>query len=220
MTNLLPERLHPEAQLIRGVPRPHLMMQGLDDTFDAAFLVGYHAMAGTPRGVLGHTIIADISQVRQNGTVVGETAFNAAFAGHFAVPVALVCGDDTLAAEIQGVLPWAEGVITKWGITGMAARNLSPAKSQDAIRTAAARALRRLKELRPLVLDRPIMLEVSFGKPHIAPTLCQDLPGVQSDGWETLTFQAADMLDAVRMLRLILNLTSGMTRRPNVGWMM
>jgi len=219
MTNILPEMLHKDAQLIRGLPRPHYMMQGLDGTFGAALFVGYHSMSGTPRGVLSHTFTADISQARLNGVVVGESAFNAAFAGHFDVPVALVCGDDTLSAEIQDTLPWAERIVTKWGISGFAARNLTPQKSCETICAAAKRALGRLKEMKPFVVEKPIQFELSFGKPHIAPTMCMDLPGIESDEWETLTYRATDMIDVVRMLRLILNLTSGMSKRPTVGWM-
>ena len=219
MTTILPDRLHPEAKLIRGVSRPHYMMQGLDGSFDAAFLVGYHARAGTPDGVLGHTFIADISEVRLNDAPVGEAAFNAAFAGHYGVPVALITGDDALRRETQPVLPWAEKAVTKWGISGLAAVNLSPQKAQEAIRAAAMRALHQRADMRPLILTKPIRLELDFGAPAIAPTLAADIPGVETDLWKTVTYTAVDMPDAVRVLRLIQNLTSGFTRRPSVSWM-
>lgn len=219
MTNILPDHLHPEAQLIRGVPRPHYMMQGLDDSFDAVFLVGYHARAGTPDGVLGHTFTADFSEVRLNGIAVGESAYNAAFAGHFGVPVALITGDDALRRENETLLPWAEKAVTKWGLTGLAARNLSPQKAQAVIRAAAGRALKNLSTMKPHVLAQPIRMELDFGAPAIAPTLCADIPGVQTDLWKTVSYTASDMPDAVRVLRLVQNLTSGFTRRPTVGWM-
>ena len=41
MRNILPELLHPEADLITGSPKPLSMMQGIDPTFDAAFFIGY-----------------------------------------------------------------------------------------------------------------------------------------------------------------------------------
>ena len=37
--NILPELLHPAARLVRGDPRPLGMMQGLDETFDAAMFI-------------------------------------------------------------------------------------------------------------------------------------------------------------------------------------
>ena len=46
MRNILPDRLHPAARLIRGKPKPMGMLEGLDGTYDAVVCVGYHARAG------------------------------------------------------------------------------------------------------------------------------------------------------------------------------
>ena len=56
MNNLLIERLHPEARLISGDVKPFSMVQGLDDTYDGAVFVGYHARASM-RGVMSHSMI-------------------------------------------------------------------------------------------------------------------------------------------------------------------
>ena len=54
---------------------------------DAALFVGMHAMAGTPDGVLSHTVSGQAWQsLRFNGTLVGETGINAALCGHWGVP--------------------------------------------------------------------------------------------------------------------------------------
>src|SRR5438309_6641378 len=42
MTNLLPEMLDQRARLVSGHYKPLYMLQGLDDSFDAAFFIGYH----------------------------------------------------------------------------------------------------------------------------------------------------------------------------------
>ena len=53
-----------------------------------------HAMAGTPDGVLSHTVSGQAWQnLRFNGTLVGETGINAALCGHWGCPVLLVTGD-------------------------------------------------------------------------------------------------------------------------------
>src|SRR5690348_6466999 len=54
MINLLPEMLHPKATLIQGRLKHLFMVEGLDDSFDGMFLVGYHASAGIRDGVLNH----------------------------------------------------------------------------------------------------------------------------------------------------------------------
>jgi len=77
MRNILIEELNPNAQLISGSSKPLSMMQGIDESFDAAFFIGYHAQAGTPYSVLDHTYSSIVYQVSLNGRPVGETGLNA-----------------------------------------------------------------------------------------------------------------------------------------------
>ena len=95
-TNLLPEQLDPRAALIRGRPKLFGMVQGLDSTFEAAVLVGYHARASTMNAVLDHTYSLNIRGGRVNGTELGEFGLSAAVAGHHGVPVVCVSGDEAV----------------------------------------------------------------------------------------------------------------------------
>src|SRR5512135_917159 len=105
MRNLLAEELNPEAWLIRGSPKPGCMMEGLEPGFDAAFLVGYHALAGTGGGVLNHSFSGSaIASMKLNDLLVGEVGFNAALAGSMQVPVAMVTGDERLSHEVERTL--------------------------------------------------------------------------------------------------------------------
>jgi D-amino peptidase len=209
MRNMLPDELHEDALLVRGAPRPLTMMEGLDETCDAAFFVGYHSMAGTAEGVLSHTYIGrSVYALRLNGITVGEPGFNAAIAGHFGVPLALVCGDDTVDAEVGALLPWTERVITKWAISSISARNLTPKASQKRIRQGAKRALGRLSEMKPWTLETPIRFEVNFMAPIYA-YLAADIPGVERVNERTLAYTGADMLQITRIWRLMINATLG-----------
>ena len=112
--NILIEDLHPAARLIRGGSKPLGMMEGMEATFAAACFVGYHAMFGTHRAIADHTWDPyAVQAVTINGRLVGEIGLNAAIAGWFGVPVALVTGDDATARETADLLPWAERVIIK-----------------------------------------------------------------------------------------------------------
>lgn len=205
MHNLLPEDLHEEVTLVSGSPRPLLQLEGLDRSFHAAFFVGYHARAGDPLGTLAHTYVGRIVyEIRLNGNPVSEATFNASVAGHFGVPVALVAGDDALANEVAGTIPWAERVITKWAISSFAARNLTPSASQRQIKAAARTALERLNEMKPLKLESPIRLEVQFLKSVYA-HLVADIPGVSRIDGTTVSFEGADMLQINRIWRLMIN---------------
>ncbi len=208
MCNLLPDELHEDALLVRGSPRPLSMMAGLDESFDAVFFVGYHSMAGTLCGVLSHTFDAgSIYAMRLNGIAVGEPGVNAAIAGCLGVPVALSCGDDSLDAEVSALMPQTERVITKWAISWLSARNLTPKASQKRIRQGAKRALARLSEIKPWVLETPVRLEIDFIFP-ISPYIAADVPGVEPVNARTIAYTGADLLEIIRICRLIFNASS------------
>jgi D-amino peptidase len=205
MRNLLPDELHEDVLLVRGTPRPLGQMEGLDESFDAVFLIGYHSMAGHVRGLISHTFLMSmIHAVRFNGVTFGETEISAALAGHLGVPVALVSGDDTLAAHVGAVLPWSERVTTKWAINTTAAKSLTPSASQKRILEAAKRALDRLDEMKPWSLETPVHFELDYMQPMYA-YLGADIPGVEMIGGRTLAYTGADLLDVFRIWRLMMN---------------
>jgi len=206
--NLLPDKLHEDVSLVRGSPRPLSMMEGVNETFDAVFFVGYHAMAGNEKGVLAHTYSSRlVYNLRLNGVAVGESAFNAGIAGHFGVPVALVCGDDMLDVEVREMLPSAERVITKWALSPFSARNLTPKASQKKIKAGAKRALQHLPEMKPHLLEKPIRLEVDFMKPYAA-FVAENIPGVERVSGRTLAYTGADMIEMIHVFRLMINATA------------
>ena len=53
--NLLIENLPEDIQLVRSWPRPLGMMQGIDESFDAAIFIGYHSSTTNVAGVRAHT---------------------------------------------------------------------------------------------------------------------------------------------------------------------
>jgi D-amino peptidase len=206
--NILPDELNPDILLVRGAPRPMHMMQGLDESCDAAFFIGYHARFSALRGVLGHTFMEQISEARLNGKVISETGFNAAVAGHFGVPIALVSGDDVIAEEVGQILPHAEQVITKKGLGLLSVQSLTPKKAQEQIHEGAIRALGRLSEMQPLVADKPVRLELDFGNSFMA-LVVADVPGIEMIGERTVSYTAPDMVELTRVFRVMLNLTMG-----------
>ncbi len=205
MRNILPQELHEEAQLVRGIPRPLFQMEGLDDSFAAALLIGYHAEAGDRSGILSHTHVGRaVHQMRLNGEPVNEVAFNAAVAGEFGVPLALAAGDDRLTESVKASHPWAECVTTKWAISRLAARNLSPAKSQKLIREATERALGRLSEMTVVKLGAPIEFEIDFLDPIYA-ELASDIPGAARPTGRGVRYRGKDMIEINRIWRLMIN---------------
>jgi len=103
--NLLIEKLPKNTLVVRGFPRPLVMMQGIDATFDGTIFLGYHASTSNPEGVRAHTMSsARLADVRLNDKSMSEGGFNAAIAGHFNVPIIMVSGDDAAVKEVSELL--------------------------------------------------------------------------------------------------------------------
>ena len=84
--SLLPAELDPDCEFVvqnEWTEYTELLSSGCD----AALFVGMHAMAGTPDGVLSHTVSSQAWQsLKFNGTLVGETGINAALCGNWGCP--------------------------------------------------------------------------------------------------------------------------------------
>ena len=136
----------------------------LEGGVDACLLVGMHAMAGTPDGVMNHTVSGrDWHNLRFNGVPVGESAINAAMCGNWDCPVLLVTGDDAACREAKALL--GDGLTTvavKKGINSRAARNLAPLLAREVIEEGAKNALKDVGAVKPYDPGRPAVIEVDF----------------------------------------------------------
>jgi D-amino peptidase len=169
MFNLTPARMDEAARVLQG-QKAWSMVAGAAPrdgrpAFDVALFVGYHARAGHPTGTIAHTYTGGPTETRLNGRPTGEYGFNALALAAWGIPVGLVAGDDALAAEVEGWLPWAERVVVKEGFGTSAAASLHPARAGALIRDAARRAVERARagdQLRLLEVDRPVVIEVDY----------------------------------------------------------
>jgi D-amino peptidase len=211
MRNLLLEQLDPRARTIKGFHKSLCMVQGLDESYDAAVFVGYHSCAGTEGGVLNHTLLGkEIQNVYLNGEPTGETRLNAAFAGHFGVPVVFVAGDTAVGNEARRVLGEVETVAVKDGIDKFTANCLHPQVAQAQIREATARAIRDKGRFSPYQLSPPYTLGIEWNSTTIAAT-CALIPGVQMNGPRSSEYVTSDYPELMRVLvaMLLLGLQVG-----------
>lgn len=89
------------VRIISGTPKALGMMEGVEGC-DGAFFLCYHAMAGTEKAVLDHTISGGaVYGVKLNGKNVGEIGLNAAVCGGLNIPVALFTGDEVSCKEAR-----------------------------------------------------------------------------------------------------------------------
>lgn len=209
--NLLLDRLPDDIEVVRGWPRPLIMMEGIDDTFDGVIFIGYHAGTTNPDGVRAHTMSSsNLTGVHINGVAMNEAGFNAAIAGHFNVPVIMVSGDDATIMETRDLIGDFEAVITKEAISYHAAQLKSRAVVLDLTRKAAGRAVSRIREFRPFKPDTPVTMEVSF-KNYRPVQLLGYLPVFTLKDSHTISYTAKDMTEASSVLEFITSYQIGIT---------
>ncbi len=207
MRNLLIEQLDTWADLVYGSPRPFGMMDGLDDSFDVVFLVGYHARAGTPNAILDHTYSSQsVSHVELNGRPVGEIGLNAALAGVHGVPVGLVTGDHAAITEAAALLgPTVQTVTVKRAVGNQAALCLHPEEVQSLIRQAAEHAIG--AEAPPFRLETPVVLRVQF-KSSLMADYASLIPGTRRLDGYTIEYPHDDYLAIYKAFRAMVKLAS------------
>ena len=211
MQNLLPDKLPPDVQIVRGTPRPLGMMQGLDASFDGVIFVGYHASTTNPQGVRAHSFSsANLADVRLNGASVSEGGWNAAVAAHFGVPVLAVSGDEAAVAEVKAQVPGVEGAVVKWPYAFHSARTLTPTGARAAIEVAVRAGMARRGTSSLPRVATPVRVEVRF-KSYRPAELLSWLPGAVRVDAHAVAYTVKDMPEASRFLAFVLGYQADLT---------
>ena len=210
MQNLLIEKLPADVRLVRGSPRPFGMMEGIDDSFDAAIFLGYHSSTTNPEGVRAHTLSsARLADVRVNGRSMTEGGLNAALAGHFGVPVVMISGDDEVVEEVRAMVGEIEGAVVKRAIGFHATETMMPEAAYELIRSRVEAGVERRDSIEPFVLDRPLTLEVRF-KNYRPAEVMSWLPNVERADAHSIRFVGKDMPEIARFLTFLTYYESGL----------
>ena len=199
--NLQRDDLDAPARLISENFRRYGMMEGIDSTFDAVFLIGHHAKAGSPVGVLAHTQNGNIRDVQINGRSVGEGGMNTLYAAWHGVPVVMVTGDQIAVAQIQEVATGALGVAVKRAINGRAVELRPAAETGDEIRRTAEQAVRAAPK-RPQRPTGPFRIQIWYRDSAI-PEAAEPIPGIERPTPDSLAFSAETMPGAYALYRVL-----------------
>ena len=218
MFNLLPDRIHPAAQVLQG-QKAWSMVEGAgpaagpDGRFDVALFVGYHARAGHPRGTIAHTYSGAPVETRLDGRPTGEYGLNALVLGAWGIPVGLVVGDDALADEVAAWLPWAGRVVVKTAFGGHAAASVHPRVAGDRVRAGAESAVRAAAagSLEVLRVGPPVVIEVDYRR-GVEADHAAIVPGVERVGDRGIRIVTEDPVVAYRAFLAANRLASAVDR--------
>lgn len=162
---VIPHLMDPGATYITGKPRPGAgNLTGLDASFAGVIMLGFHAMKGTPDGVLNHTQSSKTeNRYWYNGLESGELAQNAAIAGHFGVPPIMVTGDEATCREaLKFFGNTCVTVPVKKGFAREAAELYPFDQTRKALYEGAKKAMAAIPDCKPYLLELPIQAKKQY----------------------------------------------------------
>lgn len=162
---IIPHMMIAGAKYITGKPRPGAgNLSELDSSFDGMVMLGFHAMMGTPDGVLCHTQ-SSLNENRYwyNGVESGELVQNALIAGHYGVPLIMVTGDEATCREARQF--FGDKIITvatKKGLSREAAVLYPFDETRKALYEGAKKAVGTIASCKPYIIKTPILIREEF----------------------------------------------------------
>ncbi|MBN1349394.1 M55 family metallopeptidase [candidate division KSB1 bacterium] len=194
------EDLHPAAKLCHGRPVSDRIQRGeILKTYNAAIMIGQHAMAGTELGNLNHTQSSEtVEYYKLNGQLIGEIAQWALHCGALELPMIFLSGDEAACQEVQLLIPGITTAAVKQGLSRTYAISCSPAEAHRRIREGVKIAIQkqRQKPITPFKLPGPYVLEKRFFFTHIADAV-QTNPMYQRIDERTVRLKSDDILDII-----------------------
>ena len=197
------ELLHPECRLVMhagdGGPA------GVDESFNAMMLHGFHGMAGAENGVLSHSFTPLLRNVWLNELKIGEIAMNMAVFGGHGVPTVLATGDEAAVDEARALAPGIEGAVVKWGLgekyrlgalSVRRAVSLSPSKARRLVMEKAKKAMGLIGVVQPFRLEPPYVMRVEYTESMYADEAAKN-PGVERVDEATVTQTRERLTDLV-----------------------
>ncbi len=133
---------------------------GLDASCAGLILLGFHSKNGTGE-LLHHSYEPDIKNLILNGVSVGEIGIEAAIAGDFDVPLAMITADSAGVEEAKTFAPGVVGVSVKESLSASGGACPSAKLTAKLINEAAAKLANSKPEAKPYKVSNPV-LEVVF----------------------------------------------------------
>jgi len=201
--NLPAAALPREAELISGWSgHPFSMVQGLDDSYDAAAFIGYHAKASDGGNPLSHTLSGQVHRMTINGRAVSEYHLHAYAAATVGVPVVFVSGDRTLCEDIADGHPATVTFATKWG-EGASQHSVHPEVAVEGIQSGLTEALAGDRSAALIELPDHFEFELEY-KQHTTAYSKSFYPGAELVNPHTVRLESDDYFEILRAIQFVL----------------
>lgn len=202
--NIYPEQMPEYVQLIRGWSfEPRVMVEGIDESFDAAFFVGYHNAAGLDGNILSHTISGNsVQEITVNGEYASEFLIYSYMAAYYGVPSVLLTGDRQLCENSAKYHPSLMTVAVKDDIGGRTQGLASPLACR-LIKETAEKALQQDLDAAKITLPEHFEVEITY-KDHNKAYAKSFYPGARLLAPNKIGFDSNDWYEINRFLIFVL----------------
>ena len=174
------------VSVIMGKPEYRPDWGGIDSTYDAMFMVGFHARSGVVGSLLPHSYSRKNLNIRINGTVVGEIGMEAAVAGDFGVAVWMVTGDSAGMQEAGEIIENVKTVTVKEVMGEFEALCYSPKLTSKRIFEAAKEVVSNPAKVVPLKFNGDIKLQIDLAESDYTTKLKNKYPNIFLPGSNTV----------------------------------
>lgn len=197
--NIIAAQLPQATRLVRGWSgHPFMMLQELDNTFQAAMLVGYHSGAGAGKSPLEHTYSGNVWKMHLNGVDVSEFLMAAYTAAYVHVPLVFISGDQGLCDEAARLIPSIKSVAVKQGV-GNSTISIHPNLAIARIRETVVQALEGDLSACLPPLPNHFLLEIHY-RPQTKAYEISFYPGARQTGPRSVQLETEDFFDLLRFL--------------------
>lgn len=166
-------------------PRVRIAPRGLSSGYTAAFLTGFHSMAGTRPGFASHTMAPGL-MLELDGKPVGELGLVSQWLGEHEIPIAMITGDRATSLEAESFAFDTPTLTVKQARSWDRADSLPVERAHEVLRTAVTRVLGRRDRWRIYRPELPTRIRLRVRN---ASDLVAKIPGLtrEEDGWFTCT---------------------------------
>jgi D-amino peptidase len=183
-------------------PRIRIAPRDLSSGYAAAFLTGFHAMAGTRPGFASQTMTPGL-MLELNGDPVGELGLVSRWLGEHEIPIALITGDRAVSLEAESFAFDTPTLTVKQACSWDRADSLPVERAHEVLRAAVSRVLGRRDRWRIYRPELPARVRLRVR--HAADSVAK-IPGLtrEEGGWFSGTFPTInaviDLADLVAAL--------------------
>jgi len=200
--NIDPTRMPSGVTLLRNwTGHPYMMVDGIDNTFDAAMFIGYHSSAGRIGNPLSHTLSTKHVYLKINGAIASEFMLYSYACALEGVPAVFLSGDKMLCDDFKDLHPRLITCPVKEGLGAMT-MNYSTEDTLKNIKELSQKAL--TQDLKNALVKLPghFTAEIYF-KEHQYAEKASWFPGVIKISDNIVTFHSDSFFEILRTVKWI-----------------